>query len=135
MTADMSVGTRWPLESSMAAVTAELVTAPATAVPGCVANASWAEGERLEDRVPAPFGPPLSVVPKRFPLESSVRAHCGPAPLVPLKLARVVMEVVPWAISNTVPSLLAPPPLRSCRRGCRWRPVSGWPWEIARWCR
>ena len=49
------------------------------------------------------------MVPKRLPLLSSTRPACGLAPLVPLKEARVVMVPLPAAISNTVPSLVAPP--------------------------
>ena len=37
------------------------------------------------------------------------RRRTGYAPLVPLNEARVVMVFDPLAISNTVPSLLAPP--------------------------
>ena len=45
----------------------------------------------ISNTVPSPFAPPRSVVPNRSPLASAIRlADAGLAPLVPLKLTRVV---------------------------------------------
>src|SRR5437867_2115156 len=62
-------------------------------------------------RVPAPDAPPPLVVPKRLPmltrrtLLTALTPSGGPAPLEPLKEARVVMVPLPAATSNTVPPL------------------------------
>ena len=57
----------------------------------------------LEDRAVAERAAPV-VVPKRLPLLSTISADMGLYPLVPLNEARVVIVLLPSAISKTVPS-------------------------------
>jgi hypothetical protein len=60
--------------------------------------------------VPSLLAPPDAVVPYKLPLLLSMsRLACGIEPLVPLNEASVVIVLLPWANSNTVPSPEAPP--------------------------
>ena len=64
---------------------------------------------------PKPEGPPDYVVPKRLPLLSATRPPTGALPLLPLKLASVVMELALWTNSQTVPPPPGPPPSGGAR--------------------
>ena len=54
----------------------------------------------------------LAVVPYRLPLLSMIRAASGFSPLVPLNEASVVIVLLPWASSKTVPSSVGASPRR-----------------------
>ena len=60
--------------------------------------------------VPSPEEPPALATPKKLPILSSVRPAKGAAPLAPVNVARLVIELLPWAISKIVPSPAVPPP-------------------------
>ena len=65
--------------------------------------------DATSNTVPSPDAPPPAVVPKRLPLLSSTSPATGAPPSVPLNEARVVIVLLPAAISNTVPWPNAPP--------------------------
>ena len=65
----------------------------------------------ISNTVPSLSAPPALAVPKRSPAASMVRPPNGSAPLAPVKVASVVSPPVDAEISNTVPSLSAPPAL------------------------
>src|SRR5262249_3125709 len=58
---------------------------------------------------PTPVLPRYKVEPKRLPPLSITTPESGLAPLVALKVARVVMALLPAATSNTVPRPDGPP--------------------------
>src|SRR5690242_17915624 len=60
--------------------------------------------------VPSPFAPPAKVVPHRLPAASRVTPASGVEPFVPVNAASAATAPDPFAISNTVPALDAPPP-------------------------
>ena len=61
--------------------------------------------DQLEDRAVVRGASRMTSVPYRLPLLSMISAASGSAPLVPLNEASVVIVPLPWASSNTVPSL------------------------------